>query len=215
MMKTGSFIPLAVLLASSLSSHAAPLCAARHDADFYHRYLSDVLLVESRQMLDPEHALTYGSDHNGTLLKSVLDPQRFRTALVSYRKGLAEGVEQENLSTLLRPLMRQYARAFVRFGLVYENEFLDTVQIGVTLLTDSAPSTETSTSAEAAPGNNDPDDLRALNLGIRQLFFHQLQNLIAGNKFSAAGARRALTMARWLLPEQSDSVSDEATPNAP
>jgi TonB family protein len=196
--------------------------------DTYHQYLSDVLLLENRLMLDPDRPIAYDNSDNGRLLKSVLDKDRFQSANAVYQQAIAAGKKTETLPVLMQPVIDIYEKAFSDFGLKYENEYLDTLQVSVILISGPPPvlnMPSTAAGSETTPPANAAatSSIQKMNAAVQMMMVaarRAVANAILDDiqkmKFSAAGGQRAFQIAESIMPtteaQTGSNVSSEPTP---
>lgn len=175
----------------------------------YYEYISDVLLAESRLLLEPDQPLRYSQSDSetATLLKSVLDPKRAGPAAEIFKNRLPSSSVAINLPMVLQPLITIYAQAFKTFGNRYETEYLDTLQLTVLLMRKVDQPAQ-------IPAQNVPDNVKklqqsmqSLDQSVREIFQKQFLDLAASGKLTPEGQARARAMAVELLP------NDNSQPN--
>jgi hypothetical protein len=186
--------------------------------DAFNNYVADIHLSESRQLRSPEPVIRYTDGDNGVLLKSILDPARVKDMLDIYWQRSKQGGDPSNFPQLMSPILNRYQKAFEARGSMYENEYLDSVEI-TTIIT--ASSLVMMNSAQPFPLNNQDssrqsadqvkltNSLNSMVKGVAELLTAvkrqlatEMRKKVDAGKFSPEGAKRALKLADSLSAPQ-------------
>jgi mono/diheme cytochrome c family protein len=90
-------------------------------------FASDLMLLESKQVLHEDQPFRYASPETGTDLRKLLNPERAKLVSDEYFEGLIGNVSEPEIPKLLQPLLMRYDKAFTASPIMYEDEYLDTL----------------------------------------------------------------------------------------
>lgn len=184
-------------------------------ADAYHEYVADVYQLLSIQTRNPETAIAYADTKNGALLKSVLSPTRFNPQLDHFLLAASRSQDKTlpNLVQAFKPVIDRYEVAFKAQPKKYENEYLDSLECGVLILTGSSRLMEQA-GKQVVPEGATPEqkkmaesadkmreNVRNMSITVTRSLAESLRQRVDKGEFSAEGSKRALALANKLAPK--------------
>lgn len=179
----------------------------------FNNYIADLYLNESHQARNPEQLIRYGNDEKGKLLKSVLAPERSQVAISTYYEASKRGERLTDITRVMQPLIKRYDTAFKKEPKVYENEYLDSLEAMIAILSPTLKMMEEATlNLQSSNSKSDANKDKALMESLNSLaksarsmatmahkaVISDLRANIAKGLFSKEGAQRAEELASRL-----------------
>ena len=183
------------------------LCAARAQ-DAVDLFASELLQLESRQLLRPADVLRYTDTSYGDALRKVLNPERAQQVLPVYFEKLksSRGTDPD-VAVLLKPLFVRYEKAFGGDPRGYETEYLDALNWSINIILQSTSTVNELPKAEPLKNGEKPidmaplmDSLKGLMSSMQSLIAKGIRDKVALGVFSPEGAKRATQYADSLAP---------------
>jgi len=182
--------------------------------DAVRKFASELMLHESREVLQPDRPLKYSDPEGGATLRALLAPARTAAVLEDYFAELVQGNAQPEVPKLVGPLVKRYEKAFTADPRAYEEEYLDSLNWVVSTLEGTAhlaaakvqPGPAAS-GAEAEAMQKLVESVQGLSDTMMKLLAQIIRDKANSGVFSAAGKVRALSMA--------DRVSATIRPSPP
>lgn len=186
--------------------------------DAYREYMADLYQLESYQLREPKPVISYADSKHGALLKSVLSPDRFGATLDAYLQSpVSRDSSLPNPTQVIVPLLTRYDDAFKSQSKKYENEYLDSIEMLVLMMTQSSKATNQLGSkpasgkgkSEFTPEQQKKMDeamekmrtsLKSMNEAILKAQATALREKVSKGLFSPAGSKRALDLANRFSP---------------
>lgn len=190
---------------------------ASHAAGIYYDYLADLYLQESNQARNPNPIIRYADSEKGALLQSVLAPARVKTVLNIFQTSTQHGEQLPDVLKLLLSICTRYDAAFKNEPKAYENEYLDSIEAlmevmttGVAVANQSLQQTMDFKQSKA-DSNSQKDILeklqpmvkmaRDMNTMALKAVTTEIRNRVARGMFSEGGTKRALDIAKKFSPQ--------------
>jgi len=164
-------------------------------------FASELMLHESRQVLQPDRPLKYSDPEGGAALRALLAPARTKIVMDDYFSGF-EKTGQPDIPKLIGPLVKRYEKAFVADPRAYEEEYLDVLNWLVTPIEGAARVSSANMQKNAAVSGPDAEaaqklleSLQSLSDNMMKLVAQSIRDRANSGVYSAAGKARALSMA--------------------
>ncbi len=176
------------------------LSGAVWSGDAVRTFSSELLLHESRQVLQPDRPLQYADPEGGVALRALMAPEMASRVLDEYFEEAAKGTQQPDVKHLLEPLVKRYERAFENNPSAYEQEYLDSLHWVISALERSR---REPVRLERPPGmpQAEFDAMQGLVQGLQsladsmtKLVSQGIVNQVNRGMFGPAGKERALAM---------------------
>jgi hypothetical protein len=179
----------------------------------FNNYVADLYLNESHQARNPDQLIRYGNDEKGKLLKSVLDPERSKAAISTYYEASKRGERLTDITRVMQPLVKRYDTAFKKDPKIYENEYLDTLEAMIAIISPTLKMMDEATlNLQSNNSKSDTNKDKALMESLNSLaksarsmtamahkaVVSDLRANIAKGLFSKEGAQRAEELASRL-----------------
>lgn len=170
--------------------------------DAVRAFASELMLHESKQVLQPDRPLKYSDPEGGAALRALLAPARTAAVLDDYFAELVKGTDQPDVSKLAGPLVKRYEKAFAANPGAYEEEYLDSLNWIVSTLEGSARVASANMQKNAAAPRADAEavqkvleSLQSLSDTMMKMVVQVIRDKVNSGVFGAAGKERALSMA--------------------
>lgn len=190
--------------------------AAWSDADL-RQYSSELLQLESAQVMQPDRVFNYADPQYGAAMRRLLDPVRTKAVLNAYYDSARKGVVEPDITKQIQPMVNRLDKAFMANPKEYESEYLDSMTFVAEVMRLSfSPEMITAGKSQAASANLKPEEAAAiqqlletatkLGQSIRVIIANGVRERVAKGLFSEAGAQRALALAQEFSPVAAASV---------
>lgn len=174
--------------------------------DAVRAFASELMLHESKQILQPDRVVKYSDPEGGATLRALLAPARTAVVLDDYFAEFVKGTAQPDVSRLAGPLVKRYEKAFAADPRAYEEEYLDSLNWTVSTLEGSARVAAGNMKKNtAAPGADAEavrkvvESLQSLSDSVMKMVAQAIRDKVNSGVFSAAGKERASSMADRVL----------------
>jgi mono/diheme cytochrome c family protein len=165
-------------------------------------YSSELLTLESRQVLQPDSPYRYSDVEHGANLRKLLSPARTKVVLSTYFDNTLAGGSPPEVVKQLQPMLNRYDKAFALNPKEFEEEYLDTLEVTVFVLQRSL---RVPKPVSAPQSTIDPEIKEALQRllesaeglmsSVSKMVGSGIRDKVSKGMFSEAGAKRALDMA--------------------
>ena len=204
----------------------ASLCQTIWAGEAVRVFSSELMLLESKQVLQPDQPFRYSGPENGADLRKLLHPDRAKHVSKEYFDGLIGNASEPEIPKLIQPLLMRYDRAFTADPKTYEDEYLDTLNWTALILQRSMRSD--AKLVDATPSSS-PDEsrgirellasLKGLADSVMGLMARTVREKVSKGLFSEQGKVRALELANQISPvpagASQPSAEFQARPGAP
>lgn len=170
-------------------------------------FVSELMLVESKQVLHHDQPFRYSSPENGAELCKLLNPERAKLVSNEYFEGLIGNVSEPEIPKLLQPLLARYDKAFTASPGMYEDEYLDTLNWTALIVQRSmrwdaklADPKISSLPDEARAVGELLASLKGLADSMMGLLAKNIREKVSKGLFSEKGKMRALELANQISP---------------
>jgi hypothetical protein len=177
-------------------------------ADPFDQYLQSIQALEQAQAENHLFVIRYTDPKAGSLAHAVLDPARALPMVDFYGELQKEGIRRGDLPNLLQPTLSLYEKAFAEDPKHYEPEYLDSLELTVSLrlqarraLAVARKDAAAREGAHAMQGKSSIamfDSLGRLAAGADKSLAAAIRQDVKRRKYSVEGARRALKCADLL-----------------
>ena len=122
-----------LILSIVLAAHCA-FSGLANAEDEVRQFYSEVLSLESKQVLTPDKPFTYSDPTHGAALRRLLEPARTQKIVAKYFEDIAARKSPPDIGRQLGPLLQRYETAFIANPPQFEAEYLDSLELMVELL---------------------------------------------------------------------------------
>ncbi len=170
--------------------------------DAVRAFASELMLHESKQVLQPDRPLKYSDPEGGAALRALLAPARTKIVMDDFLGELQKDPGQPDVTKLVGPLVKRYEKAFTADPRAYEEEYLDALNWVVSPLEGAARISAASVRQNAAATGPDAEaaqklleSLQGLSDSLVRFIAKDIRDKANSGVYSAAGKVRALAMA--------------------
>jgi cytochrome c5 len=175
--------------------------------DAVRQFSSELMLIESKQVLHPDRVFKYSDATEGEGLKRLLNPSRIPAVVDVYLDEFSKGVTEPNILTQLDPLLKRYSKAFNSNPSEYEAEYLDS-QTWLFRFIQKNPLNNIPQKSSATVGNSEDaaamqrlvDSIAKFNKTVLAGLARNLRDKARDGMFSAIGVGRAISLANSIDP---------------
>jgi hypothetical protein len=186
--------------------------------ELLNQFSSELLALESKQILQSHKLFKYSDSENGTALRKLLSPDRAQVVVNAYIENALGGSKEPNVANQLKPLVERYQNAFDKGDKEYETEYLDGVYWSVLLIDASARIVSASSQVNVPTTNKEGKPLTTeerqmleslqgmmtnmakIMQGVKGTLAKSIRNDVAKGKFTLVGGKRALEIAHQISP---------------
>lgn len=170
--------------------------------DAVRAFASELMLHESKQVLQPDRPLKYSDPEGGAALRALLAPARAKIVFDDYFAEFGKDTGQPDIPKLIGPLVKRYEKAFEADPRAYEEEHLDALNWMVSPLEGANKVASANMQKNAATPGADAEaaqklleSLQGLSDSMMKLVAQSIRDKANSGVYSAAGKARALAMA--------------------
>lgn len=185
--------------------------------DAVRAFASELMLHESKQVMQPDRPLKYSDPEGGAALRALLAPARAKVVMDDYFVEFPKSIGQPDIPKLIGPLVKRYEKAFNADPRAYEEEYLDALNWMVIPIEGASKAASTNMKENAAAGGPDAEaaqkileTLQGLSDSMMKLVAQSIRDKANSGVYSPAGKARALSMADRVVATLRPAPSAQA-----